>query len=635
VGKTTYAAISALSDRRGSRGSLLVTTDPASSLPGVLGTRVGRVPTRIARGVHAARIDAPHAFAHWLDPRRLLLAQIGVRGTYLDDEDVARLLQLALPGIDEIIGLLEIVRLARGGGALSPRFDRVIVDTAPTGHTLRLLAAPALLTRVAGVLDVLHSHHRAVVSALRGSYTADAADALIQELDRDGRMLARLLRDPASTTIVWVTLPEPMALEETADAIQALERDGIRVERLVVNRVAAPGRGQWCKARRRFEAHALAAVTRRFPAREILTLPDLGDEPRGVSALRRAAKTIAAFRRPRSVAPASHRLRTRFAHKGDSPLFSSRKGEVTLFEGAWLLFGGKGGVGKTTCAAAASLRLAETRRVLLLSTDPAHSLGDVFGTPLDDRPRRVPGAPSSLHVREIDAAGAFAAFRQRYEDALDGSFARFARAGDGGSSAFRDLIDLAPPGIDEVIAVADVAAALSDASREYDVVVTDTAPTGHALRLLQTPDILRDWTRALMTILRKYREIIGAGALAELLVQLSKRLRALQEILSDGARARFFVVARAAALPAQEAIGLMAALDALQIPMGGVIVNALGAPACSRPVTRSREHAQLVRLTRAAGRRRRCAIIGAPAEMPPPHGAAALSDWARAWRRLA
>jgi arsenite-transporting ATPase len=636
VGKTTYAAITALSERRASRGSLLVTTDPASSLPGVLGTPVGRAPTRITRGVHAARIDAPSAFARWLDPRRPLLAQIGVRGTYLDDEDVARLLKLALPGIDEIIGLLEIVRLARGGGALSPRFDRVIVDTAPTGHTLRLLAAPALLTRVAGVLDTLHSHHRAVVAALRGFYTADAADALIQELDRDGRMLGGLLRDPASTTIAWVTLPEPMALEETADAIQTLERDGIRVERLVVNRVAAHGRGQWCKARRRFEAHALAAITGRFPIREILTLPDLGAEPRGVSALRRAAKTIATFRRPRSVAPTSHRVRMRFAHKEDSPLFPIKRGEVTLFEGAWLLFGGKGGVGKTTCAAGASLCLAETRRVLLLSTDPAHSLGDVFGALLDDRPRRVPGAPASLHVREIDAAGAFAAFRQRYEVAVDGTFARFARAGDGGSSAFRDLIDLAPPGIDEVIAVAEVAAALSDSSREYDVVVTDTAPTGHALRLLRTPDILRDWTRALMMILRKYREIIGAGALAELLVQLSKRLRALQEILSDGARARFFVVARAGALPVQEAIDLMAALDALQIPMGGVIVNALGAPACSRTAARSRaEHAQLVRLTQAAGRRRRCAIIGAPAEMPPPHGAAALSDWARAWRRLA
>ena len=94
-----------------------------------------------------------------------------MRGTYLDDEDVARLLALSLPGIDEVIGLIEVVRLGAG-------FDRVVVDTAPTGHTLRLLAAPVLLERVAALLDGLQSHHRAVVSALRGAYRADAADAV-------------------------------------------------------------------------------------------------------------------------------------------------------------------------------------------------------------------------------------------------------------------------------------------------------------------------------------------------------------------------------------------------------------------------------------------------------------------------
>jgi arsenite-transporting ATPase len=301
----------------------------------------------------------------------------------------------------------------------------------------------------------------------------------------------------------------------------------------------------------------------------------------------------------------------------------------------WLLFGGKGGVGKTTCAAAASLRLAETRRVLLLSTDPAHSLGDVFGARVDDRARGVPGAPPTLHVREIDAASGFAGFRERYEEAVDETFARIARAADDGASAFRDLIDLTPPGIDEVIAVAEVASALSEASLAYDVVVTDTAPTGHALRLLQTPGILRQWTHALMTILRKYRELVGAGTLASLLVQLSKRVRALQAVLSDASRTRFLIVTRAAVLPIEETIDLMNALRALQISLGAVIVNALGAPTCARQTDRRRgEHAQLVRLERAAAGRHRCAIIGAPAEMPPPHGAAALADWARAWRQL-
>jgi len=602
----------------------------------VLETSVGPTPTRIAAGLYAASLDGARAFARWLEPRRPLLAEIGVRGTYLDADDVARLLKLSLPGIDEIVGLLEIVRLAGVDSRPSHRFDRVIVDTAPTGHTLRLLGAPALLTRVAGVLDVLQSHHRAVVSALRGSYAADAADTLIQELNHDGRMLAGLLRDPASTRIVWVTLPEPMALEETSDAVRALAREGIRVTRLVVNRLAAPGRSPWCVARQRFEARALASVAHRFAELELTTLCDLGEEPRGLRPLRKAATMFTAFEPPEPTPVIDRRVRM-----GLTGLPTSRDTRLAqpdvLFAGPqWLLFGGKGGVGKTTCAAAASLTLAAARRVLLLSTDPAHSLGDVFGARLDDRPRVVPGGPLTLHAREIDAAAEFAAFRQRYEEAVDEAFARIARAGTSGPSAFRELIDLAPPGLDEVIAVAEVASALTDARREYDVVVTDTAPTGHALRLLHTPAILRDWTQALMTILRKYREIVGAGRLAEVLVQLSKRLRALQEILSDAARVRFFVVARAGVLPVQEAIDLMSALDALRIPIGGVIVNALGAPPCSGSSKGSHaERIQLGRLTRVAGGRRRCAIIGAPAEMPPPHGAAALSDWAGAWRQLA
>jgi len=476
---------------------------------------VGSTPTPIrgARHLSAVSLDAAAAFARWLAPRRERLSAVGVRGSYLDEDDVGHLLRLTLPGIDELVGLLEVVRLGRGG-----RFNEVIVDTAPTGHTLRLLTAPALLTQIAGMLDLLQSRHRAVVTALRGTYAPDAADRLIQELDRDGRMLAELLRDAASTTLAWVTLPEPMALEETADAIATLERDGIRVARLIVNRVARRGAGAWCHARRRFEARALASVARRFEGREILTLPDLGEEPRGMASLRRAATMMTTFQPPAAVPAIDRRVRTVLPDLRPRGRRDGAFSWDSLAGAQWLLFGGKGGVGKTTCAAAASLRLAQTRRVLLLSTDPAHSLGDVFGAHVDDRARAVPGAPPTLHVREIDAARGFASFREQYEEAVDETFSRIMRPAEAGASPFRDLIDLAPPGIDEVIAVAEVASALSDARFGYDIVVTDTAPTGHALRLLQTPAILREWTHALMTILRKYRALVGAGTLASLLI---------------------------------------------------------------------------------------------------------------------
>jgi arsenite-transporting ATPase len=562
-------------------------------------------------------------------PRKALVADIAVRGTYLDEEDVGRLLELSLPGIDEVIGLIEVARLAEG-------FDAVVVDTAPTGHTLRLLAAPVLLGRVAALLDALQSHHRAVVSALRGSYRTDAADTFIADLQREGESLAAMLRDP-STEISWVTLPEPMALEETADAIDALEASGIRVRRLIVNRLTPPpeprvppklrsseGGCEWCDARRRFETRALRPAARRFQDLEIVTYPEAAREPRGVTALRKLAKLRADWKAPRESRPIERRIRAIVeGHIGRSDL-SAAPG---LSPGIrWLLFAGKGGVGKSTCAAAAALRLAETRHVLLLSADPAHSLGDVFGQRFDNTPRPVAGRPR-LHVREIDARAEMDRLRQRYLDAVDEAFSRIARATGGDREAFRDLIDLAPPGIDEVIAVADVAEAMAADRARYDVIVTDTAPTGHALRLLQTPAVLREWTQALMALLLKYREFVGAGALAALLVQLSKRLRLLQDALADPARTRVVIVTRPAALPAAETRDLAAAMGRLGIAVAGVILNAAGRGTCRHCRAIVREQTAEIRRLRDA-----YAIIVAPAEVPPPHGAAALRAWAEGWR---
>jgi len=273
-----------------------------------------------------------------------------------------------------------------------------------------------------------------------------------------------------------------------------------------------------------------------------------------------------------------------------------------------------------------ALKLAETKRVLLLSTDPAHSLGDVFGQPFDNTPRPVNGA-ETLHVREIDARAEMDRLRQTYVAAVEEAFARIARAAGSDLTAFRDLIDLAPPGVDEVIAIADVADALADGTGGYDVIVTDTAPTGHALRLLQTPGVLREWTQALMAILLKYREVTSASSLATLLVQLSKRLRGLQDALTDPERARAIVVARPAALPIEESRRLIDGLNRLGIAVGGVIVNAAGRGRCRRCRAIARaQAAEIARLPDAA-------IIVAPAEVPPPHGVSALRAWIHGWRQ--
>ena len=224
VGKTTCATALALRSAR-RRRTLLVSTDPASSLTDALGVRVGSDPAPIARAGHlsAANLDASLAFERWIAPRRALLASIALRGTYLDEADVGRLLRLSLPGLDEIVGLLGVVQMASGGD-----YDEVVVDTAPTGHTLRLLAAPSLLGSTARLLDAFQSHHREIVSAVRGAYVPDAADRLIADLEDDGSALIAMLRDPSVTRLSWVTHAEPMALEETTDAVQVLEAAGLR-----------------------------------------------------------------------------------------------------------------------------------------------------------------------------------------------------------------------------------------------------------------------------------------------------------------------------------------------------------------------------------------------------------------------
>ena len=368
--------------------------------------------------LHVVEIDAPRALERWLGERRHVLERIALRGTWLDEDDVARLLRLSLPGIDEIAALIEIARYGRSGA-----FDLVVVDTAPTGHTLRMLVMPDTLVAIARVFDHMQDKHRIMVDALTGSWTPDAADTLIAELDRDGRELWALLRDRTSVRTSWVTLPEPMAIEETADAISRLREQGHTIDRIIVNRVTPrpPEPCGWCDGRRGFERRTLASIERIAAPGAIAAVTAQDREPRDVRAF---AAIGAELGRPPAPAPRS-------------PRAGPWRGTVTGAPDAMravidprtrlLIVGGKGGTGKTTCAAAAALRAAAAapnHRVLLLSTDPAHSLGDVLGCPLADALQRVEGTSANLEVRELDASQSFAAMRERYGNAIDALFER-------------------------------------------------------------------------------------------------------------------------------------------------------------------------------------------------------------------
>jgi arsenite-transporting ATPase len=647
VGKTTCAAAMAVAAASRGDRTLVVSTDPAPSLGDALGTRLSGVPRQVrVRGglLHASEIDSRMAIGRWLRRRQRVLETIAARGTWLDSDDIASLLRLSLPGIDEIAGLLEIARLSR-----STRYDVVVVDTAPTGHTLRMLAMPATLAGVARAFDHMQEKHRVLTETLRGSWHGDEADILIEQLGRDARELGGMFTDAARVEVSLVTMAEAMAIEETLDAARALGAAGIAVARVVVNRVTPPPprRCDWCLTRRSAEYRVIATLKsaiRRMqgpagvpPWLSIVTARQ--DEPVGVRALGGIASQLRRSTPDAVSVRASKRAMTTRITSVDSPravdVFNGRSARLVLFCG-------KGGVGKTTCAAAAALDAAArypNRRLVLVSVDPAHSLADVLGVALTNEARRVDGAPANLHARELDAALGLDAIRGRYAAAIDDLFDRL---GGGVIDAahdrrvMHDLIDLAPPGLDELIAILEITESVSrqDIDDGGDLVVLDTAPTGHALRLLEMPEVVHEWTKALMRILLKYHAIVGAGELGSMLVQMSQALGRLRTQLADSSATHVVVVTRAAKLPRLETRRLLTSLGALGVHVQTVVVNAVGQGACARcrraAARERREIAAVARSTRAD--RPSVNIVLAPARIPPPHGRGGLVRWRRDWR---
>lgn len=647
AGKTTCAAAHALTlATRGAR-ALVVSTDPAHSLGDVLKAPLTSRPRRIRAGravLFAAEIDAHLAMRGWLRNRRATLEAIALRGTWLDETDIAALLALTLPGIDEIAALLELVRHGQSG-----RYDAIVIDAAPTGHALRMLALPETLAGVARVFDHMQEKHRVMVEALRGAWRPDDADLLIRQLEDDARDLAGLLRTKGRTEASWVTLAEDLSVEETIDAVRWLSSERIVLRRVIVNRMTpAPVEPcRWCRAVRRQQSSAVSDLAAR-----------LGRGSRRGPGLLSFVQVLAREKEPvglRALASVGRELKrsvpvdARAGKRPTVPVVTARTERAAPADlpfdplaARLVIFGGKGGVGKTTCAAAAALEAAALHhdlRVLLLSIDPAHSLGDLLDLEITDTARTVPRGPRNLRVRHLDASIALTSLRRRCSRAIDALFARAT-----GASSFdvshdrrvmQSLLDLAPPGLDELAAILDVINLL-DLERtgpRGELVVMDTAPTGHAVRLLEMPELVQGWVKALMGIVLKYQPVTGIGDLGSALLEISRGLTRLRTLLSDRQRTSFVVVTRPATVPLAETRRLLATLSKLRVHVPAVVVNAAGAGECRRCRRTAAQQEGEVRATAKAARSNGIErLIVAPAVTPAPSGVQPLAAWRKNWR---
>ncbi|HEU4886409.1 MAG TPA: ArsA family ATPase, partial [Thermoanaerobaculia bacterium] len=232
-----------------------------------------------------------------------------------------------------------------------------------------------------------------------------------------------------------------------------------------------------------------------------------------------------------------------------------------------LFFAGKGGVGKTSCSASVALQLATRnpdKKYVAISVDPAHSLRDLF----DDIT-----APSNLTVETIDTKAKWRRFRDTFGDRIEEAVDAITPRGMSMSydvEAMRHLIEIAPPGADELFAITRLADLTADASLAG--VIVDTAPTGHFLRLLDLPKEAGEWVREFMRILLRYRDLIPAGSLGEELVRASRALKDLDATLRSE-RTAVFVVTRPERIVIAETKRLIEDLRGRGIHHGGTIAN--------------------------------------------------------------
>ena len=634
VGKTTAASATALfllNQLKQNESILLFSTDPAHSLSDSLDVKIGNrlVEVKQLRGARlfAYEMDASLALERFRAANGKVLAEIAERGTLLDEEDINELLSLSLPGLDEVMSLFELSELDREG-----KYAHIVVDTAPSGHTTRLLRLPEVFDRMVKALDLMGEKHRYMVAHFaRRRVIADEVDVFLSDLSKRIEAVRTLLHDREQTSFTLVTIPEAMSVLETQRYFELLTEQGVPVTDLVVNRVEQEhGACEYCRARVRTQRPWIKQITSGFRNLRIHYLPLQQKEVRGIDDLKRIGKLIWAD----EIKPRMTRI-----NPGSRSVSSVAKSSLSLEARKIVIFGGKGGVGKTTAAAAYALALARAKpeeKLLVFSTDPAHSLSDSFDEEIGESKKAVSGL-QNLDGMEIDPGKWFEELKQRYRSWTDELFASLSR----GSrmeikfdrEAMRELVELTPPGIDEIAALGTISDLL-DLER-YQTLILDTAPTGHLIRFLELPQVALSWIRTFMKLLLKYKDVMRADQVAEELVALSKSIKKVIALLTDPERCEFVGVAIPERMSLEETADLSKSLEKLNVPLKKLLINGL-VPENDCKFCRSRRKMQeeVIGEFQTKFRRRSIDIFVAPQQPHEIRGAKALREHFQAWEKV-
>jgi len=296
VGKTTCALSAGLYLAKDGFKTLVISTDPAHSLSDSLDRKIGDEIKSVesVKNLSVLEINAQKALSEFKVKYENQIEKIFGTSTYLDKEDSDSIFALPIPGIDEVMGLKTIVDLIE-----EAEFDKYIVDTAPTGHALRLLTLPGLLNEWIKVLARMRWKYRYMVESFSGKYDPDEGDDFLVEMKRTVKKIEGLLKDQNKCEFIVVTIPEEMAILETERLVNDLNGHEIRVRQLLVNNVLDPSLREgkaypaglksrdccFCRERSDAQKEYIKRIRIKFRALKTVIMPLQPREVKGIEAL--------------------------------------------------------------------------------------------------------------------------------------------------------------------------------------------------------------------------------------------------------------------------------------------------------------------------------------------------------------
>jgi len=535
VGKTSMACAAAVHLADSGLRVLLVSTDPASNLDQVLGTSLGNQPTPVdsAANLLGMNIDPEAAAREYRErivgPYRGVLPEAALKSM---EEQFSGSCTLEIAAFDEFSRLL-------GNTVSTEDFDHVIFDTAPTGHTLRLLTLPSAWS------DFMETNTTG--TSCLGPLAGLQAQQLIYQ------QTVRALSDPNLTTLILVTRPESSALMEAARTSLELKNLGVGNQHLVVNGVFA---GQIsidpiARALQVRGAAAMESIPSEISELDRTTVPLSGMPLLGVEAIRQIGK------QPQMTASSPMDA---VSNESIPDGLDSLIDDLAATGHGVVLVMGKGGVGKTTIAAAVAVALAERGlQVQLSTTDPAAHLATTLA--VDDLP--------GLTVGRIDPA----------KETADYTAEVMHTAGANLDAEGKALLeeDLRSPCTEEIAVFRAFAKVVSQASDR--LVVLDTAPTGHTILLLDSA-------------LAYHREVTRQTN------HMPDTVRKLLPRLRDPSFTRVLIVTLPEATPVHEAQQLQRDLRRAEIEPFAWVINQSFVPLdVLHPLLQQRRHQELQFIT--------------------------------------